>query len=148
MGVKSDTSIPLTQDQIGTLIDVSSLAPGKLFGLYITWDTYGSTNNQTYLEGPITITLDGSPAYKTSGSEDYFGMADYFAAVSPGFGNRYQTLTLKTPNALYAGVRFHVQEPMLFSNALKITAQAGLSSTGLTFTGTVHVAYMIWYYTS
>lgn len=148
VGVKSDTSIPLTQDQIGTLINVSSLSPGKLLGLYITWDSYGSTNNQTFLEGPITITLDGVTAYKTSGGEDYFGMADYFTAVSPGFGNRFQTLTLKTPNSLYAGVRFHIQEPMLFQNALGITAQAGLSSTGLTFTGTVHIAYMIWYYTS
>jgi len=149
VGVKSDTSLALTQDQLGTLLNATSLTPGKLLGVYLVWDSYSSANNQAFLEGPITITLDGAQAYKTSGSEDYFGMAGYFVAVSPGYGTRFQSLTLKQVSPpLYAGVRFHVQEPMLFENALSITAQAGLSSAGPTFTGTVHIAYMIWYYTS
>jgi hypothetical protein len=148
VGVKADTSLALTQDQIGTLVNVSGLSAGKLLGVYIVWDSYGSASGPQFLEGPVVVSLDGTTAYKSSGAEDYFGMSGYFVAVSPGFGSRTNMLTMKqTSPPLYAAMRFHMPEPMLFSNALSITAQAGLASTGNTFTGTVHIAYTVWYYT-
>lgn len=140
--------IPLTQDQVGTLVNVSAQNPGMLAGVYMVYDGAGVTGGApNYLEGAVDITTDGTLSYRSSGTEDYYGMSGFWANVSVGWGNPDITLTLKRGSpSLYAAMRFHAPDPILFQNALKVQWHAGDSSIS-TFTGTVHLLYTVWYYT-
>ena len=104
----------------------------------------------SFLEGAIDIYTDGVLTYRASGTEDYFGPSGYFANVPLPSGNDELTLTLRRTGGsayLYGAMRFHGLDPITFENALKIEWHAGDSSTGLTFSGTVHCIFVIWYYT-
>lgn len=146
------SALVLTQDQVGTLMNATGLAPGRLLGISLLFDGYnasGSASSSAFLEGPLIIYCDGNIVLQTSGSEDYFGMAGYFGGVAAGFSTTQTALTNKRSSPiLYAAVRFHLLDPITFQNALKVTWQAGLASTGNTFTGSVTLYWTIWYYTT
>lgn len=143
----TDTSLSLTQDQVGTLVNASGLNRGRIAGIFLVFNG-AACNNNFFLEGNIQIYLDGVLAYQSSGIEDYMGAADYFIAVSPGDGNRFQSLILKQPSTLYAFVRFHIHDPMLFDSAFEVKLMMGDSvGSGVSFTGACLLAYTVWYYT-
>ena len=144
-----DTALSLSQDQTGTLLNLSSSPPGQLLGICLEFNG-ASVNNNSILEGPVKFTIDGTLEFVTSGAEDYFEMADYFAAVSAGVSSAWASLIYKDPGSghFFAACRFHVPDPVLFENALKVEVQMGDSTSGLTFTGSCLLGYTVWYYTA
>ena len=77
-------------------------------------------------------------------------MSGYFGGVSPGgFFTPWTNLNIKRGSpSLYQAMRFHINDPITFSNSLKIQWQAGDTTSGNTFTGTVTVFFTLWFYTS
>lgn len=151
VNVQSDSDaggLTLSQDQVGTLFNATGLNPGRLLGLFLIFEGVNA-DGPGFLEGPISIYADGNLILSTSGTEDYFGMAGYFGAVNPGgvFDSYVALMQKRGGPPLYVAVRWHLPDPILFQNALKITWQAGLSSSGNTFNGTVKLYWCAWYYT-
>lgn len=140
----------LTQDQVVTLVNQTGLSPGRLRGVSLSIDSYpGGASLNPALEGNVKIFLDGSssPNYESSGTEDYFHMSNFFQGYPVPTATESTGLTLKsgvTANAY----RFHLQDPVLFSNALKVTWNCGESASGSTFSGTQRLAYVVWCYTA
>ena len=167
MFVSSGRFLSVAPNTVLTLLDVSNLNPGRLGGIYWHYDGYPGNvvPRSAPLEGNFQIYVDGNsaPSYESSGTEDYFGMSNYFkdfgiadltltgsqhAAVSSGFGD--SVLTIKTPqdpsNTL-AAFRIHARDAIAFQNALKIQWQCGNTSQA-SFTGKSRIAYCVWYYTT
>lgn len=146
---------------VQTLVNATSLNQGRLLGIAFSINSYpGIANPPTApLEGEFKIYLDGAntPSYSTSGTEDYIGLSNYFQGIA-------STMTNGTPNigynvAPYVGLtfntadtwnayHFHIMDPVVFQNALKMTWDAGETTAhGANWTGTVRFAYCVWYYT-
>ena len=144
---------------VNTLVNASGLNQGRMLGMAFSIDAFpGSANPATApLEGEFKFYIDGggSPSFVSSGTEDYIGYSNYFQ----GFDG---SVTNTTPNAgfsvsPYTGLtfnvsetwnayRFHIMDPVYFTNALKVTWDAGEMSA-VSWTGTVRFAYCLWYYT-
>ena len=153
----SGTIAAATAYSAQTLLNASSLSQGRLLGIAFSIDSYpGSANPPTApLEGYFKIYLDGagSPAIQSSGTEDYIGLSNYFQGfpATPG-GNAatpytpaYSGITIKSTYTWNA-YRFHIIDPIVFQNAIKVTWDNG-ESAAVSFTGTTRFAYCIWYYT-
>jgi hypothetical protein len=140
----------LTVNETETLVDVSGLNPGRLFGIYLSIDSSpGSASPATApLEGRVKIYFDGasSPNYQSSGTEDYFHFSNYFENTPSGFSTDYTGCPFISGSAVtWNCYRFHVLDAMTFQNALKVTWDAGYS-TVVNYTGSVRLAYTVWYY--
>jgi Protein of unknown function (DUF2961) len=157
--VATGTVAACSVDSVQTLVNVTSQPPGRLAGVYLSVDSApGSANPLTApLEGNVKIYLDGavSPTFESSGTEDYFNSSNYFAQVPTS--NSTSPNSYNVVQSPYAGVtflsastweayRFHIPDPYVFANALKVTWNCG-DSTEVNFTGTARLAYAVWYYT-
>jgi DUF2961 family protein len=58
----------------------------------------------------------------------------------------YVGLTIKT-TVTWAAYRFFIMDPVTFQSAIKLTWDAGELSF-VNWTGTVRIAYCVWYYTT
>ncbi len=138
-----------TVNTVCTLVDVSGLSSGRLLGLSISLDAFPNSANPVTapLEGNVKIYVDGggSPIMESPGTEDYFHMSNYFQGYVAPVCSDYVGLTIKSAYT-FNMYRFHIPDPVVFSNALKITWNAG-DSTQVNFTGGVRIAWCVWYYT-
>lgn len=135
-------------DQVLTIVDESDLPPGRYLGLYILVDSFDSSAFPATapLEGKLKIYSDGEEIYESSGTEDYFKMAGYFAGISNG-QNVTECITLAWKNSdHWAVMRFHDQDPIRFAESFKVTLDSGYSTIH-NYTGQVKYTYMLFYYT-
>lgn len=159
----SGTLTNQTVDTLETLVDAQGISPGRLFGVFMSIDSFPNTANPLTgpLEGNVAIYVDNSmtPSLESSGTEDYFNWSNYFEGKSTLYGSTstsgnfsydqgytgIQFSTVISP-ATWNVYRYHVMDQVLFNNGIKVTWQCG-DSTQVNFTGGVRVAWMIWYYT-
>lgn len=135
---------------VTTMADLSSLNPGRIVGIGWIYDGFPGTANprSAPLEGNFKFYIDGSgtAVLESSGSEDLFDMAYYFANFTAGTSVSEQSiLTIKTADT-YGAIRLFLTDPLYFSNAFKTTWQCG-DTAEVSFTGTCSVFWTIWYYT-
>ena len=147
--VSSGTLTGLTVNQVAALVNVTGINQGRLFGVYMSIDSWpGDANPRPApLEGNVKMYFDGAsaPNYESSGTEDYFHSSNYFENVPSGFSTDYTGVPFKS-DVTWNAFRFHVYDPMTFSNGLKVTWNCG-DSTEVNFSGSVRLAYTVWYYT-
>lgn len=139
---------------VNTLINDSGLTNGRFLGLAFTADGWPGHANpiSAAMEGPIKIYIDGGsiPIITSSGTEDYPGFGFYMQnAGNPGqytaATDGYSGVTFHAPGAgTYGAYRFHVADPILFSNAVQITWTAG---NNILYTGTEDFTGTVYYYT-
>jgi hypothetical protein len=149
----SNTLTGQTVNTAITLASATSLNPGRLLGVYMSIDsTPGSASPSTGpLEGTIQIFCDGgtNPNYQSSGTEDYFQSAFYFENIPSGaaLSGEYVGYTfIGSGQNTWNLYRWHILEPIIFTNGLKYVWNCGNSSY-VNFTGGVRFAYCLWYYT-
>jgi Protein of unknown function (DUF2961) len=134
---------------VETLVNATSLQQGRLLGVFLSMDATPNTASPATapLEGNVKIYLDSAvtPNIETPGTPDYFHMSNYFQGFTAPYVSDYVGLTIKTAN-IFNAYRFHIQDPIHFNNALKITWNCGDSSQ-VNFTGGERLAYCVWYYT-
>lgn len=138
-------------DQVATLLDVSEVGPGRLMGVYMNMDAFPGTANPklAHLEGNVKITIDGTLAVESPGTEDYFLWTNYFQNLVAGtsYVNDFVGVTYIAGSSNgYSCHRFHIPDPIEFNDDLKITWNCG-DSTQVNFTGTVRFSWTVWYYT-
>jgi hypothetical protein len=151
----------LSVNTTATLINATSLNPGRLIGVYMSIDSgcSGCSANPSTagLEGRVKYYLDGAgtPTYQSSGTEDFFHWSGYFeggggnghtGTSSWDFGYTGLQYYYETSPVTWNAYRFHVRDPVFFSNALEITWDAGYS-TVVNYSGSYRLAYTVWYYT-
>ena len=159
---RSGTVSAATPYSVNTLVNDSGLNPGRLLGITCSIDSVPGSANPTTgpLEGEWKMYFDGSgsPNWNSSGTEDYFGMSNYFQGflISTQDATRngitsglspYAGATLITAAGTWNAYRFHILDPITFQNALKVTWDAGESSF-ISWTGTVRFSYCLYYYTT
>lgn len=161
----SGTLTNQTVNTVETLVNASSLNPGRLMGVYMSIDSFpnSATPAAAPLEGNVKMYIDGagSPNFESPGTEDYFNWSNYFEGAGTVFGTAMANGTgfsfdqgftglqfSAAPTSVFTwnAYRFHIMDQVLFTNALKITWNCGDSSQ-VNFTGGVRLAYMVWYYT-
>ena len=126
-------SNPLPYQQVHTLLD-GVRGQGQYVGTYLAW---GVNSNGWWGEGEIKFYLDDDgewPSICGTGTEDYFGGAWNFEHPQGQYGT-FSTPYLGlpqvlTPDGLYRSqqrfglYRWHVQDPIRFREALRVTIQA------------------------
>jgi hypothetical protein len=129
------------------LVNVSAQPPGRYIGAMISIDSYpgGVNPAPAPLEGLFKIYLDGSLAYSSSGTEDWIGMSNYFQCFTAPVTTEEFGLTCKT-QFTWNIYRLHINAPVYFQNALRVTWDNGESSA-VPFSGTTRLAWCVWYYT-
>lgn len=126
-------SRPLRYKEAHTILD-GVRGEGHYVGTYIAWQV---NNNGWWGEGEVKFYIDGDKEFPTicgTGTEDYFGGAWNFEHPQGEYGlfsTAYQGLTqVLKPDGLYrANTRFsmyrwHLPDPVRFSEDLKVTIQA------------------------
>lgn len=99
------------------------------------------------LEGNFKIYVDGeaSPSWESSGTEDYFNGAYYFAAGA--FAAHFSGAPLvDNTNHRLCAYRWHIPDPITFDTELKVTWTNGENIAGLTTTADSQIGGNIWYY--
>lgn len=161
----SGVNTSVAPNAVLTLLNATGLNPGVLAGIYWHYDGFGGnvTPRTGPLEGNFKIYVDGAgtPSFESPGTEDYFGMSNYFMNFLPvevettplaGFSNNTSDdigLTIRTnqnPPNTFAAFRMHPRDPVLFTNALNVTWNCGDTSEA-SFTGNSRIAWCVWYYT-
>lgn len=140
----------IVKDAAATLVDVSGVPRGRLLGAYLfvdSWHGGPATSPATApLEGAVKIYLDGTLVYVSSGTEDYFKAAGYFAYINAGM-NVSPYITLQCKETYHWGaMRFHIPDIFRFNSALKVTWNCGNSAI-VNFTNNPTLTWMVWYYT-
>lgn len=152
------SSDPLAYKDVHTILD-GVKGKGHFVGTYLAWQV---NNNGWWGEGEVKFYIDGDKEYPTicgTGTEDYFGGAWNFEFPQGEYGlysTAYQGLTqVLKPDGLYrANTRFsmyrwHIADPIYFSEDLRVTVQGLGWRSGhryLPLKDTIHsVAY--WYQT-
>jgi hypothetical protein len=125
-------SNPLPYKEVHTVLD-GVQGRGQYVGVYMA---YGSNNSNWWGEGEFKFFMDGDQEYPTiagTGTEDYFGGAWCFAEnkhyveYSTAYLGFHQALR---PDGFYRSqqrfgmYRWHVMDPIRFTQDLKITVQA------------------------
>jgi hypothetical protein len=148
----------MAEDTEGTILDVTPNKRGRLVGVGWIYDGApgGASPSTGPLEGPFKIYIDGSgtAAYRTSGSEDFFGMPWYFQHLN-NFGSGNNTtlapssediaLTFDAPPT-FGAQRFFIQDPIVFNTGIKMTWTCGVTAR-VSFSGTCLLFAQAWYYT-
>ena len=126
-------SNPLPYQEVHTLLD-GVRGQGHYVGTYLAW---GVNNTGWWGEGEIKFYLDGDGEWPTicgTGTEDYFGGAWNFEHP-PGEYGVYSTPFLGLPQVIWPDglyrsqqrfgmYRWHVMDPIRFSEKLRVTIQA------------------------
>lgn len=142
-----------TVNQVATLLSITNNPPGRLLGIYFFIDSFhgggspASASPATApLEGRVHIITDGVEAFTSSGTEDYARMAGYFASVTNGYSaSPYVSLSAKNVDH-WGFMRFHIPDPITFTNALTVQWDAGYSAF-VNYTGSVALNWVVYYYT-
>jgi hypothetical protein len=126
-------SNPLPYQSVHTLLD-SVQGQGQYVGTYLAWQ---ANSNGWWGEGEIKFYLDGDQGFPTicgTGTEDYFGGAWNFefpqgeyGVFSTPFMGLPQVIKpdgLYTANLRFGMYRWHVLDPIRFSQDLRVTIQA------------------------
>jgi hypothetical protein len=155
------TSVPLTQklfasyqnttaaapNSVVTLVNATGLNPGQLAGFYLSLDGTSAVG-YGFLEGKISVYTDGAstPAYQSSGTEDSIEMPGYFNGFASGTCDSTRGLIYNNieNDKIFRFYKMWPKGPITFTNAIKITWDAGESSS---FTGTVNVNSTSFFYT-
>lgn len=125
-------SNPVPRGSVHPLLDVA--AAGHYVGCYLAW---GSNAPGWWGEGEVKFYLDDDAAYPSicgTGTEDYFGGAWNFDVPGAGY-TPYTTAFLglnqiQRPDGLYASqqrfgmYRWHILDPIRFTEHLRVTVQA------------------------
>lgn len=117
------------------------------------------------MEGVVALTLDGagSPNIQSSGTEDWFGLSNYFqgngtggtgggglAQIQGGWksadGQVAITFMSNSTGSTQGAARFHVHNPITFNSGEKLTWACGNTSV-ISFTGTCTLWSTVYYYT-
>lgn len=126
-------SNPLPYQEVHTLLE-NITGSGHYVGTYLAWQV---NNRGWWGEGEIKFYLDGDQEYPTicgTGTEDYFGGAWNFEQPKGTYGT-YSTPFLGLPqviqpDGLYSSqqrfgmYRWHVMDPIRFTENLRVTMQA------------------------
>ncbi|MGA8116647.1 MAG: glycoside hydrolase family 172 protein [Actinocatenispora sp.] len=126
-------SNPLPYGEVHTLLS-GVTGPGHYVGSYLAW---GVNSSGWWGEGEIKFYLDGDREYPTicgTGTEDYFGGAWNFDVPGQGY-TAYSTPYLGLPQVIrpdglyrsqqrFGMYRWHIQDPIRFSDELRVTIQA------------------------
>lgn len=126
-------SNPLPYRDVHTLVD-GIKGQGHYVGTYLAW---GVNNTGWWGEGEIKFYMDGDIEWPTicgTGTEDYFGGAWNFE-FPPGEYGVYSTPYLGLPQVIkpdglyqsqqrFGMYRWHVQDPIRFTDDLRVTIQA------------------------
>jgi hypothetical protein len=126
-------SNPLPAKEVHTLVD-GVIGEGQYVGTYIAW---GVNSSGWWGEGEIKFFLDGDSEWPTicgTGTEDYFGGAWNFEHPMGEYGI-YSTAFLGLPQVIkpdglyqsqqrFGMYRWHVMDPIRFSENLRVTIQA------------------------
>jgi hypothetical protein len=140
-------SATLTQYSTGTLLSTVS-AYGRVF--WIAMFIYSTTDiSPYYLEGPLTVTLDGVP-WAYNGTEDAFCGSFYFASSagyfhgpdSCGAPNITPFNSVGSANVMF---RFFDANPLVFHSSGSVTWINGMSGTAAP--GSVVYSALVGYYT-
>ncbi len=125
-------SNPLPYKQVHTLLDGISGA-GAYIGTYMFW---GVNNNGWWGEGEIKFYLDGDKDFPTicgTGTEDYFcgswnfdtgGRYQEFCTPYCGMPKVIRPDGLYSTNQRFSLYRWHIKDPIYFSEDIRITIQA------------------------
>jgi hypothetical protein len=125
-------SNPLPYKEVHTLLD-GIVGHGQYVGAYMAWQ---ANNNNWWGEGEIKFYLDGDKEFPTicgTGTEDYFGGAwcfhengEYATYSTPflGFHQATKQDNLNKANQRFGLYRWHVMDPIRFSQDLRVTMQA------------------------
>lgn len=125
---------PLPYKEVYTIVD-GIRGKGQYVGTYMAW---GVNNNRWWGEGEIKFYMDGDTDYPTicgTGTEDYFcGSYDFEDPVRHDrylpFTTPYTGLQVVLPDTLYRSqfrfglYRWHITDPIRFSENLRVTIQA------------------------
>lgn len=157
----------IAANAVTTLSNYTGGQPGRFVGLWWMEDSApGSATPKTApMEGEIALTLDGAgtPNIQSSGTEDWFGLSNYFqgnGTGGTGGGNSSQiqggwksadgqvaVTFMSTPIGNTQGAaRFHVNDPIDFTTGEKLTWACG-DTTFVSFTGTCTLWSTVYYYT-
>ncbi len=125
-------SNPVPRGELHTLLD-GVHGQGQYIGTYLAWQV---NENGWWGEGEIKFHLDGEqwPTICGTGTEDYFGGAWNFEHPAGEYGS-YSTPYLGLPqvirpdglyrtNQRFGMYRWHVMDPIRFTEQLKVTIQA------------------------
>ena len=126
-----------------TLLNVSGT--GLFYGLCINFE--GGDGNYNYLEGAISIYIDGesSPSMVWSGTEDYFLQGQYFSLGTALCSDIAGCTTKGYDGEQVSAYRFHIDDPIPFNVSVKVTWNAG-NSTYATVSNSVNIWYAALYY--
>ena len=123
---------PVPYKEVYTILD-GVRAAGQYVGTYLA---VGVTNNNWWGEGEVKFYIDGDQEYPTicgTGTEDYFGgsydwdVDGHYSTYSAPFQGMHQVIQ---PDGLYrsqqrfAMYRWHIPDPIVFEQDLRITIQA------------------------
>ena len=127
---------PLPYKDVYTVLD-NVAGQGQYVGTYLAW---GVNNNRWWGEGEIKFYLDGEeqPTIVGTGTEDYFCGSYNFETTAPDGNPEYREFTTPyaglpqviRPDGLYRSqerfgmYRWHITDPVRFTNALRVTMQA------------------------
>jgi hypothetical protein len=157
----------IAANAVTNLVNYTGGQPGRFAGLWWMDDeVVGSISTAgASLEGDFALYLDGSvtPNIQSSGTEDWPGLSFYFGGNGTGGtggGNTSQvqggycdadgqicvTYTGATAYKRQGFARFNVNDPITFSNALKLSWPCG-DTTQVSFTGTCTLWSTVFYYT-
>ena len=142
----------MTAYSVYNIINYTGGAPGRLLGVSMCFDGNGSASPAfAWAEGPISYTVDGagSPNMATSGVEDYFGSAGYWANLNGTVlaSDNYGVLDISTAGGYAANVyRFHILDPVCWTSTFLMTFTAGILAV-VPWSGTGLYYSTAWYYT-
>lgn len=157
----------ITANTVTTLSNYTGGQPGRFVGLWWMEDSVpGSASPTTApMEGVVALTLDGagSPNIQSSGTEDWFGLSNYFqgngtggtgggglAQIQGGWksadGQVAITFMSNSTGSTQGAARFHVHNPITFNSGEKLTWACGNTSV-ISFTGTCTLWSTVYYYT-
>jgi hypothetical protein len=129
----------IARDTVTTLANITT-TKGQLLGVSMTFD--GA--NFSFLEGNVTITLDGGTPLVYPGTEDYFQNGFYFAGGE--LKSDYVGMPLKDSSLFnLTAYRWHIPDPMRFETSMSMTWACGDSTQGST-NNPVTLSYALFYY--
>lgn len=126
-----------------TLLNITG--EGLFYGLCMSFE--GGDSNYNYLEGAISIYIDGegSPSMVWSGTEDYFLQGQYFSLGTTLNSDIAGCTTKGFDTEQVSAYRFHLDDPIPFNSSVKVTWTAG-NATYATVSANVTVWSAALYY--
>lgn len=120
---------------------------GLLHGFYLYMD--GGDGNYNFLEGNVRAYIDGetSPSVHYDSTEDYFNFPWYVWAANNtrNLTTDFYGCTRKNDSDIVGMYRWHVPDPLTYSNGFRLTWSAG-EVTAVPVVNNVTIHGVAWYY--